>query len=183
MWPFNSNEKKTEEVTQDLSPNVQEFFKEANPEKNHQSIFEESPQQKQVNKVLAREEKWVKEQNHYDYKFERYKQTEGPNKVAQINCAELQQKVIECFRNWSLTSADQCRAEIGIVTKCADLQNHALKKLYYEDCYNIPQCDYIRYVADKLFTENFGQFGEDISDESKTKFNKDLDKAFKKVWK
>lgn len=183
MWPFSSSEKKTEEVTKDLSPNVQEFFVETNPEKNHQSIFEESPHQKQVNQVLLREEKWAKEHNHVDYKFDRYKQSEKPIKVAQINCAELQQNVIECFRNWNITSTDQCRAEIGLVTKCADLQNVALKKLYYEDCYNIPHCDYIRSAADELFTKNFGQFGEDINDETTAKFKQDLDQAFTKAWK
>jgi hypothetical protein len=180
MWPFSTNYgRDTKELTNELPEGLQDFFKENNPDAKHQSIFEITPHQKRVNDVLSRQDK----NPEYTYEFDKYKQAETPHKVTVINCAELQQKVMECLRGWNVTSTDPCRAEIKKTTSCVEIQNRALKKMYYQDCVSVEQCSKIRYVIDKLFTENFGQYGDTINDQSQAKFNKDLDNMFYKIWK
>jgi hypothetical protein len=183
LWPFGSGDKKTSDVTPELADNVKEFFDKNNPDKSHGSIFEATPHHKRVNEVLLRQQKQNGGKGEYDYTFERYKQAETIDKATYINCAELQEKVADCLRNLTMMSTDQCKKEIGRTTKCAEIQKDALKKLFYEDCYNTKQCDYIRFVTDKLFTENFGQYGENVNDETKAKFDKEIDKAFYRAWK
>lgn len=177
-WPFNTKNE-TEEVTKKLPDGLKEFFQEQTPDHKAQSIFEISPQQEKVNKTL---QKYADRQ--YSYEFDRYKQTEKPLKVATINCAEIQEQVLNCFRGYSFTTGTQCKEEIGKVSQCMELQAKALKKLHYEDCVEVEQCDKIRYIVDKLFTDNFGQFGDLLQDDqNQSKFNNDLDKVFYKIWK
>lgn len=178
MWPFtSSNGKDTSEITKEIPENLREFFKENNPDLKHETIFEAPPQQKRVNDILNRKK------SEYSYELDKYKRTETPKKVTSVNCAELQQKVIECFRGWTLTLTTHCSQEIKNNTSCIEIQNGALKKLYYDDCYDIEQCTKIRFAIDKLFTENFGQYGDNISDETKKQFDEGIDKVFYKIWK
>ncbi|CUM47226.1 unnamed protein product [Debaryomyces tyrocola] len=180
MWPFNSNNgKDTSEIAEELPDNLKGFFKENNPDLKHETIFDVPPQQKRVNEILHKHQK----NNEYSFEFDKYKRRETPKKVTSINCAELQQKVIECFRGWTFTLTNQCSQEIKNNSSCIEIQNNALKKLYYDDCYNIDHCTKIRFVIDKLFIDNFGQYGENMTDESKHKFNEEIDKAFYKIWK
>ncbi|KAK6204670.1 uncharacterized protein RJT21DRAFT_111234 [Scheffersomyces amazonensis] len=183
MWPFtSSNDRDTSELTNQLPNNLKEFFDEVNPEQNHESIFEVSPQQARVNEVLLRTEK----ANHgkYDDVLSKYKLTEKPKKVCSINCSEINQQVMTCFKNFNYASFETpCTKEIKATTTCIELQKKALKKLHYDQCISIKQCDQIRYVIDKLFTENFGQYGDNVNEETSHKFNNDLDKVFWKVWR
>lgn len=174
MWPF------TKETPLDLTPELLEFLDEQTPSHKSKSIFEISPQQQRVNQVLQKHTN-----DDYDYVFDRYKQTEKIPKVATINCAELQEKVLECFRGYNLTAThNQCKDEINKVSSCIEVQAKALKRLYYEDCVDVEQCSKIRYIVDKLFTENFGQYGENLHGEVNVeKFNKEIDGVFYKVWK
>ncbi|ODV79317.1 uncharacterized protein CANTADRAFT_50860 [Suhomyces tanzawaensis NRRL Y-17324] len=181
VWPFTSNKgKETSELTKELPENLKGFFEENNPDSKHQSIFEESPHQKRVNQVLLKHQK---QNTPYSYELERYKQKEKPQVVTAVNCAEIQQQVVDCFRSFNLTSTTQCKFEIGKTTACVEIQNRALKKLYYEDCVDIDQCEKIRYIVDKLFTENFGQYGDEVNEVTKANFDKSLDGMFYKVWK
>ncbi|KAK6459669.1 uncharacterized protein RJT20DRAFT_21648 [Scheffersomyces xylosifermentans] len=188
MWPFTSSSgsssgsKESESIEKELPENLKEFFSESNPEPDHRSIFEISPEQKRVNEVMLRAEK--SRTGEYSDEFERYKQREKAKKVCSINCAEVQQQVLECFKNWKWASFETpCSQEIVRTTTCIDIQKVALKKLYYDDCVSIPQCQQIRFVVDKLFTENFGQLGDNVTDETKKNFDKDLDSVFYKIWK
>lgn len=183
-WPFSSNKgKETSEVTEELAPSLRGFFAEKNPDQKHASLFSESPFQQRVNEVLNREEKLQKNQQ-YSYEFDKYKRTDVPRRVTSINCAEIQQHVIECFKGWSaITDTNHCSKEIQTSRSCVEIQTRALKTMHYDDCYDKKQCDQIRYLVDQLFVKTFGQYGENISDENETKYTKDLERVFYKVWK
>lgn len=178
MWPFSSNDKESSELTKELPDSLKDFFEENNPTEKHKSVFESTPQQKRVNDILLKHEN-----KNYSFEFDSYKHSEDPKKVTSINCAEMQQKVVECFRGWTFTQSTHCQDEINTHASCVSIQRDALNKLFYGDCVSIPQCNQIRYVVDKLFTENFGQYGDNVNEESKEKFEKELDKAFYKIWK
>lgn len=180
MWPFTTlYGKDTKELAKELPEDLQGFFAENNPDAKHQSIFEITPHQKRVNDVLSKQP----QNPEYSYDFDKYKQAQTPHKVTAINCAELQQKVMECLRGWNVTSTDPCRVEINKTASCVEIQNRALKRMYYQDCVSVEQCSSIRYVIDKLFTENFGQYGDNINEEAQKKFDTELDKVFYKIWK
>lgn len=175
LW-WNST-KETQEIEKELPEDLKEFFKDNNPDKTQNHKYEVSPHQKQVNKVLS------KVSGTYNYEFDLYKKKNTIRNVSIINCAELQLKVIECFKSLSFTSIDNCSKPIKTNKSCMDIQSRALERLFYNDCYSIEHCDKIRYIIDHLFTKNFGQFGEEINDDTLNKFNKDLDANFYKVWK
>ncbi|ABN65145.1 predicted protein [Scheffersomyces stipitis CBS 6054] len=180
MWPFTSEKSDSAEIAKELPEDLKQFFTETNPEPNHRSIFEVSPEQKRVNEVLLRAEK----DKTYSDEFERYKHVENAKKVCSINCAEIQQEVLECFKSWKFAGLETpCTQEIKRTSQCMEIQKAALKKLYYDDCVSIPQCNQIRYIIDKLFVENFGQLGDNVNDETKAKYAKDLDKVFYKIWR
>lgn len=180
MWPFTSDKgKETSEITKELPEGLKEFFKKYNPDLQHESVFDISPQQQRVNEILQKHEK----NNAYSYEFDLYKQRETRKTVTSVNCAELQQKVVDCFRGWNFTKTTHCSQEMKQNTSCVEIQNDALKRLYYDDCYNTDQCNKIRFIIDKLFTENFGQYGEQTNEENKAKFDQQVDKAFYKIWK
>ncbi|KAK6465804.1 hypothetical protein DFJ63DRAFT_310887 [Scheffersomyces coipomensis] len=183
MWPFTSSSggKDASELTKELPDNLKQFFNEVNPEPNHQSIFEISPHQKRVNEVLKREDDLKRP---YDDEFYKYKQTEKAKKACSINCSEVNSQILECFKNWNYTSFDTpCSKEIAATTKCLEVQKNAFKKLHYDECISIKQCNQIRYIIDKMFTENFGQLGNEINDQTHKKFDQDLDKVFWKIWR
>lgn len=175
MWPFGSSDKSSAELDKELPENLKEFFKEADPS-HRLTEHNEDPREVQVQKVLARQSK------EYDGELDRYKHRETPRKVATINCAELQQVVVECYRGW-LFLGNECSQEIARTTKCMDIQQAALKKLRYQDCYSKKHCATIRAFTDKLFTAHFGQFGEKIDDETTARFEAAVDEAFVAAWR
>lgn len=176
MWPFGSSAgTESEELTKDLPDNLKGFFAEENAK--HQSKFEESPKDDLVAKIVSRQSQ------EHSHDFARYKRDELLKKVTSINCAELQQAVIDCYKGWLFTSSNHCSDEIQRSTKCIDTQNRAFRQLRYEDCYNEKQCKLIRYIVDKLFVKNFGQFGEDMSEENHHKFDEEVESVFTRVWK
>lgn len=181
MWPFTRGEKNLGDITKDLDPSVQDFFLETAPE-SKPSIFQEPEQEKRVNEVLAREDKWVEKYGQNDYEFDKYRHAFPYEKAAQINCVELQQCVLDCFHDWKKLNFYLCKPEIATASRCADLQRQALSKLHYKNCYNIPHCQYIRYIADELFVKNFGKLGSEVNDETNEQFLRDLDEAFWKAW-
>ncbi|KAF7999136.1 hypothetical protein HF325_006668 [Metschnikowia pulcherrima] len=175
MWPFGSSDKSSAELDKELPDDLKEFFKETDPS-YRLNEHNEDPKEAQVQKVLAREKK------QYSGEFDLYKRSETPRKVAGINCAELQQVVVECYRGW-LFLGSECSLEIARTTKCMDIQKSALKKLRYEDCYSVKHCASIRAFTDTLFTSHFGQFGEKMDDENVARFDTALEEAFPAVWR
>ncbi|GEQ72736.1 hypothetical protein JCM33374_g6424 [Metschnikowia sp. JCM 33374] len=175
MWPFTSADKSSSELDKELPENLKEFFKESDP--SYRLIdHEEDPKESQVQKVLARQSK------EYDGELDRYKHSETPRKVATINCAELQQAVVACYQGWSFFG-NECSEEIIRTTKCLEIQQAALKKLRFGDCYSVKHCSSIRAFTDLLFTSHFGQFGENINEETTSKFDTAVDEAFAAVWR
>ncbi|CCE81598.1 Piso0_002259 [Millerozyma farinosa CBS 7064] len=177
MWPFSSGSgKDTSEVLKEIPDGLRDFFEEQNPDKRFEGDGS-SPYLKRINEVLSRETKNV------DSKVDNYKRRENLRVVTGINCAELQQKVLECMRGWSYTQGKQCAEEIQNNTKCVSIQHAALKKLHYEDCYSIEHCKKIRFIVDMLFTKHYGRYGTETGEDVDSKFAKELDKSFFKVWK
>lgn len=178
MWPF-SNDKDSAQVSKELPQDLGAFFEQANPETSQQSKFELSPHQKKVNSVLRQ-----RENQPYSHEFDQYKRRETLKSATQVNCAEIQQQVVECLRGWNLTLSNRCETEIKTHTKCVETQTRALKLLFYEDCVDIDQCKKIRYVVDKLFVDNYGQYGEQIDDEdTRMRFDSGVESAFAKIWR
>lgn len=170
--------KETEEIEKELPENLKDFFQKNNPDLKQANKYEVSPQQKQVNKKLASLPK-----DQYSHEFDVYKKKNTIRNVAMINCSELQLKVIDCFKSLNFTSIENCSKQIKANKECIEVQTNALTRLYYNDCYSIDHCDKIRFVVDHLFTKNFGQYGENVDEETLVKFNKDLDANFGKLWK
>lgn len=175
MWPF-TREKPTEAVEEDLAPEVQQFFRDNNPEKNHASIFERTPHQQRVNEVMLRH-------SGYSQELEEYKRQYPLKQAVQINCAELQEAVAACFRDWKVFATDPCRCEVDRAKKGAEVTTDGLKRLHYDECVLVKQCEAIRFLVDKAFVNNFGQFGDDELEQALARFNAELDSAFYKVWK
>lgn len=176
MWWWNRS-KKTEEIEKELPPDLQDFFKSNNPDAKYQSNFELTPEKKQVNKVLSRAKQ------NYSHDFEMYKKRNTIRNVAAVNCSELQLKVTDCFKTWDLSRLDNCSKEMEKNKACVKIQEDGFRRLSYEDCYSIEHCDKIRFLVDQMFIQNFGQYGEEINDNSIDKFNQNLDKYFYKIWK
>lgn len=178
MWPFTSD-KDASEVSKELPADLGAFFDKANPQTTHQSKLEVSPHQKKVNQVLGKHEN-----RPYSFEFERYKKRETLKVATQVNCAEIQQQVVECLRGWNLALGNRCDAEIKTHTKCVETQTMALKRLFYDDCVDVDQCKRIRFAVDKLFVDNFGQFGEHVDDEEhRARFESGVDGVFSRVWR
>lgn len=173
MWPFSTDQK---DIAQELPDNLQQFYADHNPA-NKEAGREAFHQQ--VHQVLA-------QKTAYSFEFEQWKKAETDKKVTGINCAEIQNQVIECFKKtggWSLTTYGHCEQEMKNGTHCVDVQKDALKRLHYSDCHSEKQCMQIRRVVDELFVRNFGQFGDNVTEEAQLQFNQDLDSVFFKIWK
>lgn len=178
MWPF-SSDKDSSQVSKELPEDIGAFFEQQNPESAHISKLEASPEQKKVNSVLRQHEN-----QPYSYEFDQYKKRETLKIATQVNCAEIQQQVVECLRGWNLTGTNRCEEEIKTHTKCVEIQSRALKLLFYDDCVNKEQCAKIRYAVDKLFVDNLGRYGEHIDeDANNTSFQSGIDAAFAKIWR
>lgn len=176
-WPFGSKDKDTKDLEKELPSDLQQFFEKVNPESNLPSNGENSSKDALVERILARESK------EYSHEFANYKREELLKKVTAINCAEIQQAVVDCYQGWLFLSSNHCTDEIRKTTKCLDIQNKALRRLRYDDCYKKAQCQQMRMVVDLLFTKNFGQFGENVTDESEKKFEREVDGMIEKLWR
>ncbi|CUM64271.1 uncharacterized protein PRCAT00001868001 [Priceomyces carsonii] len=180
MWPFtNSNVKETTKITDELPDNLKDFFKKTDLDAKTESIFEPNEKDKIVDAILQEHNKSGK----YSHDLDMYKRTDSPRKVLSINCAEIQKHVIDCLRGWTLTKTTYCQEEMNNNRDCVDIQRNALKNLYYDSCIDVTQCNKIRYIIDKLFIENFGQYGDNINEASRIKFDRDINNAFYKIWK
>lgn len=175
-WPFTSGDKDTKELEKELPSDLHAFFDKANPQALQTPIGESETKDAIVNRTLARDAK------EYSHEFATYKRNELLRKVTGINCAEIQQAVVECYQGWSFLSSNHCTDEIRRTTRCMDVQNKALRLLRYEDCHNKPQCEKMRIIVDMLFVNNFGQFGENMTDETEKQFEQEVDGMFKRVW-
>ncbi|OBA23529.1 hypothetical protein METBIDRAFT_76531 [Metschnikowia bicuspidata var. bicuspidata NRRL YB-4993] len=175
MWPFTSGDKSSDTLDKELPQSLKEFFKETDPS-HRLNDLNEDPREAQVQEVLA------SQSNEYNDEFDQYKHRETPRKVASVNCAELLQAVVTCYRGWLFLGND-CSDEIVRTKICMEIQQEALKKLRYQDCCNKRHCTSIRAFTDKLFTAHFGQYGEKIDDETRARFDVALNEAFAAVWK
>lgn len=170
MWPFSSS---NDEL--DLLPaDIREFYDKADPTRQ---VDEKKRKDDRVNALLA------KNAHSFSHELEKHKREFRAKKAAAINCAELQEAVLECHKGWLMLSLENCAAPMKRASLCQDTQLHAFSKLRYDQCYSIKHCAQIRYIVDRLFTKNFGQLGENQTDESKQNFERDLDKAFDQAWK
>lgn len=178
MWPFTSDKgKSSDDLVKELPLDLQGFFQSVSPDQGQSSVFDASPEDDIVDKVLLREQKKAKE---YDFEFERYKLSQTLKQAASVNCSELQQKVTECFRKGAM---NLCGEEIKRAKQCVEVQTNALKTLHFQDCLSVNQCDKIRYIVDKSFVDSYGQFGETDTPEATAQFSNDVLKAFHKIWK
>lgn len=184
MWPFSSSQDKNhKDLVKELPPELGEFYDSVRPELGKRSVFDASPEQELVDKVLVREQ--LKRQHQpYNFEFEQYKRTESISKVASINCAEIQQAISDCFANWKITTMDPCTAQVARAKACIAQQKDAFKTLHYNDCYSVEQCNKIRYAIDKAYIDSHGQYGiVDDADDAARQFQRNLRLAFYKVWK
>lgn len=178
MWPFTSSEGKSlDELGKTLPLDLRGFFESVTPDQGQSSVFDATPEDIIVDKVLLREQNKPKV---YDYEYERYKQTQTLKQVTSVNCSELQQKVTECFRKGAI---NLCNEEIKRAKQCVETQTNALKSLHFQDCISVNQCDKIRFIIDKAYVDSHGQFGETDTPEATAQFAKDVMKAFHKIWK
>lgn len=166
MWPFSQPD-----ITKDIPPELRAVFDENNPRPQAGADH-----QARVEAVLA---------NHDTYSFDlqQYKQHNTLPRVASINCAEIQHAVSTCFQGWSLTDTDPCSTLVKNLSKCVEIQQDALKKLHYHQCYSEKQCGQIRRLVDELFVRNFGQMGDNVTEELKLVFDAEVNKYFEKVWR
>lgn len=176
LW-WNSKGKDTKELEKELPDELKDFFKENNPDSKQSSKYEVPPQQIKVDKKLA------SLKLPYNHEFEIYKKKNTIKNISMINCSEMQLKVVDCFKSMNFTSIDNCSQEIKTNKACIEVQSEAFNKLYYNDCYSIEHCDKIRFLVDHLFTKNFGQYGDNITEETMIQFHQQVDKNFDKIWK
>ncbi|EGW31764.1 uncharacterized protein SPAPADRAFT_141336 [Spathaspora passalidarum NRRL Y-27907] len=182
MWPFTSSKptegKKTEDINKELPKDLQEFFKQENPDKKHANLFEQSSPQNHIFEVLNKHKDDPK-----DPRLAYYKSSQDINNACAVNCSEIKNQVVECSKQvtW-LQSGSPCADIIKAMSACTQIQKTALQTLHFDECYNVKQCQMMRYYVDKIFTENFGQYGSEMNDETRAKFNKDIDDAVYKVW-
>ncbi|RLV94973.1 hypothetical protein JA1_001417 [Spathaspora sp. JA1] len=184
MWPFTSSQpsqgKKTEEINKELPEDLQEFFREENPDKKHGNIFEVSPPQNRIREVLNKHKDDPK-----DPRLAHYKSSQSINHACAVNCAEIKNEVLKCSKSltWKQSASESpCADKIKNMTACTEIQKAALQTMHFDDCYDVKQCQMMRHYVDKLFTKNFGQFGTEITQANRDKFNKDIDDAIYKVW-
>lgn len=176
MWPFGSGDKDASDLAKELPPNLQDFFGNADPATKRAASGETLKDEK-VAQVLARQPQ------AYSHQFDAYKRDELLKKAVAVNCAEIQHAVVTCYQGWLLTSANHCTDEIRRATRCTEVQQRALQRLRYADCYSERQCQYMRAMVDRLFTENFGQYGETKNDEAERAFSEGIDAVFERAWR
>lgn len=176
MWPFGSGDKDARDLAKELPQNLQEFFDHADPA-TKRAASRDTLKDDKVAQVLARQPQT------YSHQFDAYKRDELLKKAVAVNCAEIQQAVVACYQGWLMTSANHCTDEIRRATRCTEVQQRALQQLRYADCYNERQCKYMRTMVDRLFTDNFGQYGEHHDEAAEKAFAEGVDAVFEKAWR
>lgn len=176
MWPFGSGDKDAGELAKELPENLQKFFNGADPATKRAASGDALKDDK-VAQVLARQPQ------EYSHQFDSYKRDELLKKAVAVNCSEIQQAVVACYQGWLLTSANHCTEEIRRATRCTEVQQRALQRLRYDDCYSERQCQYMRTMVDRLFTETFGQYGERKDEAAKKVFGEGVDALFERAWR
>ncbi|KAI3406141.2 hypothetical protein KGF56_000983 [Candida oxycetoniae] len=192
MWPFSKSEDKQdlEEIGKNLPPDLKEFLIKENPEVRNQSEieapykFESSKRVKQVNRILSQLPPRSSEE---ELEFGNFKIANQINKVTDVNCAELEYSLHQCYHQFSAffdLFKLPCLDKQEKVRVCKNLQNDALKLLHYQSCYDIPQCFAIKAFVDVAFVKNFGNLGEKTDNSDSTdQFYKDINNAFDELWK
>lgn len=170
MWPFTSSA--PSDVKDEISPSLQTFFDAE--DRSARSMNRESVDV--PSKSVSRSEG----QTLMDVEFAQFKQS--TKKVAAINCAELQEAALECYKGWLYLTGTECSRKMVRSSKCMEVQQDALRRLRYEDCSSREQCVEIRMLADELFTRNFGQFGEKMDENTQRIFENDLQRTQKYLW-
>lgn len=173
MWPFSSGGKAEDpdNVTEDISPSLQQFF-----EKQDRSARGLKLEKPDITGPVPQ----APASTLSDINFVQFKQ--DTRKVAAINCAEIQQAALECYKGWKFLSGTECSTAMTRSTRCMAIQQNALKRLRYEECSSRDQCQQIRALVDELFTRNYGQFGENINEETQKCFEYDLGRTLSFLW-
>lgn len=174
MWPFSSGDKATENsdnIKEDISPNLQHFFEKQ--DRTARGLKLERP-------VISDPVPQAPVTTLQDINFVKFKQ--DTRKIAAINCAEIQQAALECYKGWKFLSGTECSSAMTRSTRCMAIQQNALKRLRYEECGTHDECQQIRVLVDELFTRNYGQFGENINEETQKKFELDLGRTMSYLW-
>lgn len=181
MWPFGSStSKSTEDLEKDLPDNLRAVFQKENPERRQDELIEKNArEQTLVNSFI---EKTHQKNEGYNFEFDQYKKNENIAKASAVNCAELQQNVLLCLKNWKATDYTFCAKEIKSHSSCLEVQTEALKRLQYDSCVDLKHCKKIRFIVDELFVNNFGSTGENFNEESYTAFMGQVEGSFEKLW-
>lgn len=199
MWPFTKSSN-TDDSLDDLPSDLQKVLEQEIRQDSNK--FELDKYSRIVNDKLNQlPPQFTNEQEFLD--FENYKIQNNHQIVAQINCAEIENYLIQLNNNHSISqfwsslfnsaTTNANSSENNVTTNpnqalqnyksCKNLTIDGLKLLYYSKCYNIKQCQFIRYHLDQLYIKNFGSLGQNVNDKNIESYYKDLDQLFYKVWK
>lgn len=174
MWPFGSGEtpkENNEILEEDISPSLQQFFEKQ--DRTARGLKLEKPD-------ISGPVPQAPITSLSDINFVKLKQ--DTRKIAAINCAEIQQAALECYKGWKFMSGTECSTAMARTTRCMAIQQNALKRLRYDECSYLDQCKQMRVLVDELFTRNFGQYGENINEDTQKKFEYDLGKTQAFLW-
>ncbi|RCK57878.1 hypothetical protein Cantr_06149 [Candida viswanathii] len=184
MWPFTSTQDTNakEDITRELPPDLQRVFERESATSLSGTKFIPERYHRMVEAKLAS----LPEQHptvESQLAFEKYKVEYPVKTVRQINCAEIENYVLQCnqhpwYKFWALPNIKASKD----LRKCETLTVDGLKFLNYDRCYNIKHCEFIRYHLDKIYTKNFGELGERVNDETSNAYYRDLHELFYKVW-
>lgn len=189
MWPFtkSSNSSKiTDDITKELPADLKQVFeKESHSSSLSGTKFIPERYTKLVNDKLdsinQQQQQITPEE---ELNFENYKINYSIKTVSQINCAEIENYLLECnkhpwYKFWAIPNMKASKD----LKQCDKLTTDGLKFLNYTSCYNIKHCEFIRYHLDQIYLKNFGQLGENVNDKTRDEYYKDLHELFYKVWK
>lgn len=205
MWPFtksSNSDDRLNDLSKDLPSDLQKVLEQETLQDSNK--FELDKYSRIVNDILNQlPPQFTTEQELLD--FENYKIQNNYKIVAQINCAEIENYLIQLNNNHSISqfwsnlfnstnsnsNSDSSEDNVTInpnqalknYKSCKNLTIDGLKLLNYSKCYNIKQCQFIRYHLDQLYIKNFGSLGQNVNDKNVESYYKDLDQLFYKVWK
>ena len=201
MWPFTKSSK-LNDLSKDLPSDLHKVLEQETLQDSNK--FELDKYSRIVNDILNQlPPQFTTEQELLD--FENYKIQNNYKIVAQINCPEIENYLIQLNNNHSISqfwsnlfnstnsNSNSDSSEDNVTTNpnqalknyksCKNLTIDGLKLLNYSKCYNIKQCQFIRYHLDQLYIKNFGSLGQNVNDKNVESYYKDLDQLFYKVWK
>lgn len=165
MWPFIRSQPE-KDPSDDISPSLRSFFAE---EDQHARLATKVGTSTAPAKAPAHVSSLA------NLELANFRQT--TRKIAAINCAELQQTVLDCYKGWLYMTSTDCSKGLTRTSRCMELQKKALERLRYEECADRAECMLIRILVDEMFTRNFGQYGEKISEQTEKVFESDLQRT------